>query len=116
MINESKELSLAIAKAASDKKAKDIVILDMEGLTMATDYFVICSASSAQQAKAIADNIEDELAKSQIAFRNKEGYREGRWVLLDYNECVAHIFVEEERNFYNIDGLWGDARKIEFTE
>ncbi len=99
-----------IAKAASDKKAKDITILDMQNISMVTDYFIICSANSTTQVQAIADNIEEKLEESGIKLLHKEGYREGRWILLDYGTCVVHIFVEEDRNFYNLERLWGDAK------
>lgn len=109
MFKTAEEMSRAIAAAASGKKARDIVILNMQGLTIATDYFIICSANSATQAKAIADNIEDALFQKGVAFIHKEGYREGEWVLLDYGDCVAHIFKEEDRQFYNLERLWADA-------
>ena len=75
------EMCKAICKAASDKKARDIVTMDMQGLMISPDYFVICSANTATQVRAIADNIEEELAKDGVAFSHKEGYREGDWVL-----------------------------------
>ena len=105
-------LSLAkeIAAAASDKKARDIVLLDMSELTIATDYFVICSANSATQVRAIADNIEDKLFEQGKKFLHKEGYSEGNWVLLDYGDCVAHIFVQEQREYYALEQLWSDAK------
>lgn len=104
------EMSRLIAEAASDKKARDIVIMDMRALTPPTDYFIVCSAASTTQVKAIADSIEDKLVKEhQLTFLHKEGYREGGWVLLDYGDCVAHIFIEEDRQFYNLERLWGDA-------
>ena len=76
----------------------------------------MCSANSSTQVKAIADNIEDELGRENIFFTHKEGYREGRWILLDYNDCVVHIFVEEERQFYNIERLWGDAPTTRYED
>lgn len=109
MYNSAKEMSRAIAAAASNKKARDIVILDMQALTAATDYFIICSATSKLQVKAIADNIEKELADQGVMFMHKEGYRTGGWILLDYGDCVAHIFTEEDRQYYNLERLWGDA-------
>lgn len=110
MENKSSELAKAIAAAASDKKARDIVLLDMEGLTIATDYFVICSANSATQVRAIADNIEEKLQEQGKDFLHKEGYREGSWVLLDYGDCVAHIFVQEQREYYALEQLWNEAK------
>ncbi len=109
MIQTPEEMSRLIAKAASDKKARDIVIMKMTTLTTETDYFVICSANTATQVRAIADNIEEELAKEGKAFLHKEGYREGEWILLDYGECVAHVFMTESREFYALERLWGDA-------
>lgn len=101
----------AVAEAASEKKARDIVVLDMIGISMVTDYFIICSANSTTQVKAIADHIEEKLDEQGVRPINKEGYREARWVLLDYGTCVVHIFVEEERQFYDLERLWGDAEK-----
>lgn len=105
------DLPEAVAAAASDKKAKDIVILDMRGISMVTDHFVICSANSTTQVQAIADNVEEQLKKSGIRLLAKEGYREARWILLDYGACVVHVFVEEDRQFYNLERLWGEAEK-----
>lgn len=113
---KSEKLSEMIAKAASDKKARDIVIMDMKDISLVTDYFIVCSANSSTQVKAIADNIEDELGRENIFFTHKEGYREGRWILLDYNDCVVHIFVEEERQFYNIERLWADAPTTRYED
>lgn len=103
------DISLAICKAADDKKAKDIVTMDMRGLMSSTDYFVICSANTATQVRAIADNIEEELEKEGISFMHKEGYREGEWILLDYGDVVAHVFRQESREYYALERLWGDA-------
>ena len=108
------EMSNFIAKAASDKKARDIVMLDMRNISIITDYFIVCSANSTTQVKAIADNIEVELAKQNFNFKSKEGYREGRWVLLDYCDCVVHIFLDEDREFYNLERLWSEAPQIKY--
>ena len=98
------------------KKANDILLLNMEGLSPVTDYFVICSASNNMLVKAIADNIEDKLAEEEIFFTHKEGYADGRWILMDYGDVVAHIFLEEERDFYNLEQLWADAPSEAFVE
>lgn len=104
-----KELSRAICAAASDKKAHDIVEMNMQGLTTATDYFVVCSAPTATQVRAIADNIEEKLGEAGVNFLHKEGYREGEWILMDYGDVVAHIFRAEAREYYALERLWGEA-------
>ena len=104
-----KEACRAIARAASNKKARDIVMMEMTELTPAADYFIICSANTATQVRAIADNIEDELAAAGKPMLHKEGHREGEWVLLDFGDCIAHIFMQEAREFYALERLWSDA-------
>ena len=116
MTKTSKDLAQRIATLASDKKAEDILLLNMEGISAVTDYFVICSASNSTLVKAIADNIEDKMAEAGIEPMHKEGYAEGRWVLMDYGDCVAHIFLKEERDFYNLEQLWADAPSEFFME
>ncbi len=113
---ETKILANKIAASASDKKAKDILLLNMEGLSPVTDYYVICSAGNTTQVRTIADNIEDKLAEEGVFVNHKEGYQDSRWVLLDYGDVVAHIFLEEERDFYNLEHLWADAPSEEFVE
>lgn len=115
MTVELEKIADLIAEAASDKKARDIAILDMHNLSPVTDFFIVASAGSVTQAQAIADNIEDKLAEAGVPLLRKEGFRESRWILLDYGTAVAHIFVQEDREFYNLERLWGDAkvRRIE---
>lgn len=112
-MTETKLHELAAA-AASEKKAQDIVILDMEGVTLIADHFVICSANSTTQVQAIADNIEEKLGEKGFKALRKEGFREAHWVLLDYGSCVVHIFVEDDRRFYNLERLWGDAKQYKY--
>ncbi len=112
----SKELAMKIATYASDKKANDILLLNMEGLSPVTDYFVICSASNSMLVKAIADNIEDKMGEEGCFYTHKEGYQDARWILMDYGDIVAHIFLEEERDFYNLEQLWADAPSEAFVE
>lgn len=112
MIQTDNNLAELVAKAASDKKARDIVIMDLTGISPVTDYFVICSANSTTQVQAIADNIEDQLAKQGVKVLHKEGYRDAHWILLDYGHCVAHVFVEDDRQFYKLERLWGDAKQV----
>jgi len=110
----SKSLAKLIANAALSKKAFDVTTLDLRKLTTMTDYFVVCSVDSDTQARAVADAIKNEaLDKGETSVR-KEGYSEGRWVLLDFVDVVAHVFHKETREFYNLEKLWGDA-KFEYT-
>lgn len=114
---DDKQLALRVAHYASDKKAADILILNMEGLSPVTDYYIICSAGNTNLTRTIADNIEDKIAEElQLFPLHKEGYNEGRWVLLDYGSVVAHVFLEEERDFYNLEHLWADAPSEAFED
>ena len=115
-MTNTKVLANKIAAAAAGKKATDILLLNMEGISPVTDYFMICSARNTTQVQAIADNIEDELAKENLLAAHKEGYTEGRWILRDYGDVVAHIFLESERDFYNLEQLWADAPSENYTE
>ena len=105
-----------ICRAMSDKKASDIVSLDMREISLQADYFVICSANTATQVKAIAGNIEEKLDEAGIKFLHKEGYQAGEWVLYDYGDVVAHIFKTEAREFYALEKLWSDAPIKKFED
>lgn len=111
MSNKTNSVAEKIVVAAEDKKARDVRILDVEGISMITDSFVVCSAQSNTQVKAIADHVEEELAKDGIQMIHREGYREGHWILMDFGTCIAHIFVEEEREYYNLERLWGEGEE-----
>ena len=105
-----------IAEIASDKKAADIRILDLRGIVGYTDYFVICSGNTERQAKAIHDAIHEELKKRHgLLPRQVEGDREARWILMDYLDCVVHIFTPAAREYYRLEQLWGEApaREVE---
>ncbi|MCI5566536.1 MAG: ribosome silencing factor [Veillonellaceae bacterium] len=105
-----KETSLLAAKAASEKKASDIVIMEMTELTSTTDYFVISSANTATQVRAIADNVEEKLAEAGKEMLHEEGHREGEWILLDFGDVVVHVFRQDAREFYALEQLWADAK------
>lgn len=116
MSDTTKTLAEMIVVAAEDKKATDVVVLDVGGVSSVTDSYVVCSAKSTIQVQSIADNIEDELKKQGITMLHKEGHRQGRWILLDFGTCIAHVFLEEEREYYNLERLWGNARSGELTQ
>ncbi|MGN0941350.1 MAG: ribosome silencing factor [Selenomonadaceae bacterium] len=116
LVEKSLELAREIAAAASNKKAHDIVIMKMIGLTMSTDYFVVCSANTTTQTRAIADEIEEKLMEKGISFLHKEGYREGEWILMDYGDVVAHIFTRDAREYYALESLWRDAELTPYED
>jgi ribosome-associated protein len=99
-------------KAALGKKAFDLVILDVRDLTSIADVFIICSGRSNRQVSAIAEYIQVELKKQGLKPLSVEGKKEGHWVLLDYGHVIIHAFYEPVRAFYDLDGLWVDAKKI----
>ena len=106
---------MLIAESAAAKKARDIMLLNMEKVSPVTDYFVIATCNNKIQAQAVADEIEDNLNNLGIELLRKEGYREGSWILLDYSDVVVHIFLEEERKYYDLERLWRDAESISYT-
>lgn len=112
----SRERALAIARAGLDKKAEQVVVLDVGGLTSYADYFVVMTAESDRQAGAIADAIEDKLSEMGASKVGVEGHSGGRWVLIDYGDVVAHVFSPEARGFYDLEGLWADARRVAVGE
>jgi len=99
-------------KAVLGKKAADIVVLDVRGLTSVADFFIVCSGRSNRQVAAIADFIEQYLKKTGIKPMSVEGKNEGLWVLLDYGDVIIHVFYETVRKFYDLEGLWSDAKRI----
>lgn len=109
----TKKFADRIAKLILSKKGYDIKILELTKLSSIADYFIICSADSNTQVKAIADEIDKKLRDDGIKCYFKEGYDTLNWVLLDYFDVVVHIFLTEARNFYKLEKLWGDAP---FTE
>jgi ribosome-associated protein len=108
-LTSSRELAIAAARAASSKNARDILILDVSELIVITDYFVIASGGSDRQVKTVAEEIERSVAATGMKPVRREGEREGRWVLLDFVDFVAHVFRDQEREYYGLERLWRDA-------
>ncbi len=103
-------------KAALDKKAFDVVVLDLRGTPAFTDFFVLCSGSSQRQVKAIADAVEDALRDARVRAAHVEGYDRAEWVLMDFFSFIVHVFTPQTREFYSLERLWGDAERIEISE
>jgi ribosome-associated protein len=113
MVTDSKTKSLLCLNAALEKKAQDPVLLELKGTTSFTDYFLLCSGKSDRQVQAIAQGIEEALKKKGIRPLGQEGMTGGRWILMDYEDVVVHIFLETMRKFYDLEGLWIDAPRID---
>ena len=101
-----------VVSAAEDKKAKNTIILEISNLTLVADYFVITSGDSAPQLKAISNFIMRKLKENQIRLLHYEGKPETGWILLDYSDVIVHIFSEEKRNFYDLEYIWQEAKRI----
>jgi ribosome-associated protein len=106
---EGRELVDRIAAIASDRKAIDIRVLEVQGLVSYTDHFVVCSGNTERQTKAIHDAIYEDLKREGVLPRKVEGQRQARWILMDYQDCVVHIFTPETRDYYRLEQLWGEA-------
>ncbi len=113
MARRKKEKFFVSAEAALEKKAQDVVILDVKEMCSFADYFIICSGTSNRHVQGIATHIETRLKKEGFLPLGVEGLTEGAWILLDYNDVVVHIFLEPVRTFYDLERLWDGANRIE---
>ncbi len=109
---EARKKALWAAELALERKAEDLVILDMRKVANFCDYFIICSASSPRRAAAIADLIEERFAEKGLRLKSSEGRREGMWILQDYGDVVVHVFFESVRTYYGLERLWADAKNV----
>jgi ribosome-associated protein len=108
----SREKALICARAAIDKKAENVKVLDLSTSSGFTDYFVICSGMSDRQVKAIVESIEFEVEKTGAEILSNEGYADGRWALLDLGDVVVHVFLDALREYYDLETLWSDAPRL----
>ncbi|MHA6252182.1 ribosome silencing factor [Oceanobacillus sp. CAU 1775] len=102
----------AVAEACDDKLAENIIALDMNEVSLVADYFLICHGNTERQVQAIARGIKDKMEERGINVNRMEGMEQARWVLLDIGDVVCHIFHKDERSYYNLERLWGDAREL----
>jgi ribosome-associated protein len=110
------ERATICARAAIDNKAEDLVVLDVQGISSFTDYFVIMSGRSSRHVQGLAEAIEGVMRSKRISAAKAEGIQDGMWVLLDFDDVVVHIFYHEQRSFYDLEGLWHDAPRVEIDE
>lgn len=106
------EIAQKSAEIMEDKKALDVTILDIQGLSVIADYFVICHGNSGTQVQALTSELKKKMNEWGVEIKGVEGYDEARWVLVDLGDVVVHIFHREEREFYNIERIWGDAAVV----
>lgn len=116
-MSEAGTIARACAAAASDKKASDIVVLDMEGISTFTDFFVICSADSEPQIRAVASAIRESLReKFGRKPLSEDGFPASQWVVLDYGDVIIHLFHSAKREHYDLEKLWSDARRVDVQD
>ena len=113
---ESYDLAILLAKALDSKKAGGLKVLKTEGLTTLADYFVICTATSNTQIKAMSDACEEAAEKNGERAHHIEGHRGGTWLLMDFSAVVVHVFTDEARKFYDLERLWSDAEELDISK
>jgi len=104
-----------VVRAALDKKATDVVVLDLRKTPAFTDFFVLCSGQNARQVKAIADAVEETMKAAKVRPAHVEGYDRAEWVLMDYFTFIVHVFSPQTREFYSLERLWGDAERVDVS-
>ena len=112
---DAREAAALCARIADERKADDIIVLDLNGISPVADYFVIASGVTARQLKAISRDIEKEMKARHATRLGVEGFTEGHWILLDYGDLIVHLFLKDLREFYDLEMLWGDAPAVEWA-
>jgi len=111
-LEENKALLQTVVNVCEDRQASDCLVLDMKQLTPMADYYVICHGNNERQVQAIAKTLKDTVEEEGFEVRRMEGYEQARWILMDLNNIICHIFHKDERAYYNIERLWGDAEEV----
>lgn len=112
---ENEELIQIVANACDDKRAEDIIALNMQDVSLMADYFLICHGSNERQVQAIARSIKESMDETDIIVKRMEGFEQARWILVDLGDIVCHVFHKDERSYYNLERLWGDATRVELN-
>ncbi len=113
---KSNKLLNTVVQGALDKKAESVISLVLKNITSFTDYFLICHGTSSKHVQAIADSVTEHARKAGFTLGGKEGYDQGEWILIDYVDVIVHVFHKDKREFYDLEGLWGDAPLIRYEE
>ena len=115
-MTQSKKMVRIAYDALNEKKGEDIKIINLEGISVLADYFIIANGTNSSQVQALVDNVEEELHKAGYSLKQREGYSNGNWVLLDFGDVIVHIFDRENRLFYDLERIWRDGKEIAFDE
>ena len=115
-MEQTKKMVKIAYQALDEKKGEDIKIINLEGISVLADYFIIANGTNSSQVQALVDNVEEELHKAGYSLKQREGYSNGNWVLLDFGDVIVHIFDRENRLFYDLERIWRDGKEIAFDE
>ena len=115
-IEQSREMAKLACEALADKKGEDIRVIDIAGISVLADYFIIANGTNESQVRALVDNVEEELAKAGYEVKQREGYGLGSWVLLDFGDIIVHVFDRENRVFYDLERIWRDGKQVDPEE
>ena len=115
-MEQAKKMVKIAYQALDEKKGEDIKIINLEGISVLADYFIIANGTNSSQVQALVDNVEEELHKAGSSLKQREGYSNGNWVLLDFGDVIVHIFDRENRLFYDLERIWRDGKEIAFDE
>ena len=115
-MNQAKEMARIAYDALSDKKGEDIKIIDIAGVSVLADYFLIANGNSDSQVNALVDNVEEQLHKAGYPLKQREGQASGKWVLLDFGDIIVHVFDKENRLFYDLERIWRDGKEVSVGE
>lgn len=108
----SKEMAKIVYNALEDKKAEDVVMLEVSDITILADYFIIANGTNSSQVQALVDNVEEQLGKVGVNPKRVEGIGNTNWILMDYGDIIVHIFSKEDRLFYDLERIWRDGKKV----
>lgn len=115
-MNQAKEMAKIAYEALNDKKGEDIKIIDIAGISVMADYFLIANGNSDSQVRALVDNVEEAMHKAGYSVRQREGYGSGSWVLLDFGDIIVHVFDKENRLFYDLERIWRDGELVDVED
>ena len=113
---ESKEMAKIAFDALDDKKGINITVIDISEISVLADYFIIAGGANENQVKALADNVEEDFAKSLIHPKHIEGYNTANWILMDFSDVIVHIFNEDDRLFYDLERIWRDGKIVNIQD